>query len=186
VAVIKDGYLQQVDTPQTLYNEPTNVFVAAFIGSPSMNLYEATLDGTTLRLGSQTLTLDAAAFDRRPALRSFHDKKLIVGIRPEDFEDASLVDGSTPERRLTATVNLTEALGSDIMVHFAVDAPMVRSGDPDAAEEAGTTSVGRFDPRSRVRLGDVVEIAVTLENLHYFDPDTRLAVPLGISMKEAS
>jgi multiple sugar transport system ATP-binding protein len=179
VAVIKDGYLQQVDTPQKLYNEPTNVFVAAFIGSPSMNLYEAKLEGTTVHLGSQTLTLDDAAFHRRPALKNFEGKPVIVGIRPEDFEDASLVDGTTPERRLSVGVRLTEALGSDIMVHFDVDAPPVRSGDPDAAEEPGTTAVGRFDPRSQVRPGEVVEVAVTIENMHFFDPDSRLAIPRG-------
>jgi multiple sugar transport system ATP-binding protein len=179
VAVIKDGYLQQVDTPQNLYDKPNNVFVAAFIGSPSMNLYEATLEGSVLRLGSQTLSLDEHAFDRRPALRGFDGRKLIVGIRPEDFEDATFVDGTTPERRLIAPVNLTEALGSEIMVHFALDAHTVDSGDPDAVDEAGTDAVGRFNPRSRVRAGEVIEIAVTTENLHFFDPDTRLTITEG-------
>jgi multiple sugar transport system ATP-binding protein len=179
VAVIKDGHLQQVDAPKNLYDRPLNVFVAAFIGSPSMNLYEAKLEGTVLRLGSQSLTLDAAAFGRRPALRSFDGRTVIVGIRPEDFEDASLVSGVTRERCLTAKVSLTEALGSDVMVHFVLDAPKVESGDPDAPDDSGAAAVGRFDPRSQVRPGDVIEIAVTTENLHFFDPDTRLAIAQG-------
>jgi multiple sugar transport system ATP-binding protein len=176
VAVIKDGYLQQVDTPQNLYDRPANVFVAAFIGSPSMNLYEATLEGSTLRFGSQTLGLDDNTFDRRPALRGYDGKQLILGIRPEDFEDAALAGDVAPVRRLTAMVNLTEALGSEVMVHFHLDAPSVHSGDPDAADQTGTDAVGRFNPRTRVRPGEIVEIAVTTENLHFFDPNTRLSL----------
>jgi multiple sugar transport system ATP-binding protein len=179
VAVIKDGYLQQVDTPQNLYDKPVNVFVAAFIGSPSMNLYEATLDGTTLRLGSQTLMLHDQAFERRPGLRAYDGEKLIVGIRPEDFEDATLAEVTTPDDRITANVTLTEALGSEIMVHFELDAPTVDSGDPDAVEETAADAVGRFNPRSRVRAGEIVEIAVTTENLHFFDPQTRLTITEG-------
>jgi multiple sugar transport system ATP-binding protein len=179
VAVIKDGFLQQVDSPQNLYDKPVNVFVAAFIGSPSMNLYEATLDGMTLRIGSQTLTLDDGAFDRRPGLRAYDGKQLIVGIRPEDFEDATLAESTSPDRRLTAAVTLTEALGSEIMVHFELDATTVDSGDPDAVEESGTDAVGRFNPRSRVRMGEIIEIAVTTENLHFFDPETRLTILEG-------
>jgi len=183
VAVLKDGYLQQVDTPQNLYDHPTNVFVAAFIGSPSMNLYEAKVEGHTLRLGSQTLALEPVMFDRYPTLSSYDGRNLIVGIRPEDFEDATLAESSVPERRLTAPVALLEALGSEIMVHFSIDAPNVDSGDPDAPDakpvEGQANAVGRFNPRSRVREGEVVEIAVTTENLHFFDPETRLALTEG-------
>ena len=176
VAVIKDGYLQQVDTPQNLYDRPTNVFVAAFIGSPSMNLHEASLAGNTLHLGSQTLELDDATFERRPSLRGYDGKQLIVGIRPEDFDDAALETDVPPGRRLSATVSLTEALGSEIMVHFGLDAPSVDSGDPDAVEETNADAVGRFNPRSHVREGESVEIAVATENLHFFDPQTRLTL----------
>ncbi|MFT6764276.1 MAG: multiple sugar transport system ATP-binding protein, partial [Candidatus Aldehydirespiratoraceae bacterium] len=106
VAVLKDGYLQQVDTPQNLYDRPDNVFVAAFIGSPSMNLYEASIDlvdgGGVVRLGSQTLTIDAAVFAARPALQSC-TAKIIVGIRPEDYEDAAMVDHDTSGKQLTST-----------------------------------------------------------------------------------
>jgi multiple sugar transport system ATP-binding protein len=182
VAVIKDGYLQQVDTPQNLYDKPGTVFVAAFIGSPSMNLFEGELsfngDGATVKLGNQTLSLSPETLTSRPALRSYDGKKVVVGIRPEDFEDVALAgnvrDGST----LKSQVQLIEALGSELMVHFQLDAPTVDSGDPDAVEEAGVTAntVGRFHPRSRARIGDTAEIAVTTENMHFFDRDTRLAI----------
>ena len=183
VAVLKDGFLQQVDTPQNLYDHPANVFVAAFIGSPSMNLYEARIEGHTLRLGSQSLALEQSLFGRYPTLNSYDGRNLIVGIRPEDFEDATLAESSDPERRLAAPVTLLEALGSEIMVHFSIDAPNVDSGDPDAPDstpvEGQANAVGRFNPRSRVRMGEVIEIAVTTENLHFFDPQTRLALTEG-------
>jgi multiple sugar transport system ATP-binding protein len=182
VAVIKAGYLQQVDTPQVLYDRPANVFVAAFIGSPSMNLYDAsiTIDGDAARvqLGSQSLAIPAQTLVSRPALREYHGKRIILGIRPEDFEDASLASYFTAGTGIKGEVQLLEALGSEIMVHFRIDAPTVDSGDPDAVEEQGTSAnaVGRFHPRSRVKPGDTAEIAVNAENLHFFDHDTRLAI----------
>ncbi len=139
VAVLKDGFLQQVDTPQKLYDKPDNVFVAAFIGSPSMNLYEATLDlsGDTgvVHVGGQNLTIGSEVLDHRPALRGFDGQPIILGIRPEDFEDAAMVEHDTTGRQLTSNVRLIEALGSELMVHFDIDARTVDSGDPDAVEE---------------------------------------------------
>ena len=176
VAVLKDGYLQQVDTPQSLYDRPANVFVAAFIGSPSMNLYEAALSGSSIRLGSHDLELPSAVLERRPALRRYDGGKIIVGIRPEDFEDAELAD-RRDNGTVTAPVRLTESLGSEIVVHFGFDAQRVDPGDPDAVEEVGeTSSVARFDRRSRCRVGDRSEIAVAVENLHFFDPISRTSV----------
>jgi multiple sugar transport system ATP-binding protein len=182
VAVLKDGYLQQVDSPQRLYDHPDNVFVAAFIGSPSMNLFEATIDvaggGAIVLLGTQTLTLGPEVFDARPALRGFDGQKVIVGIRPEDFEDAAMVEHDTTGRQLTSTVGLIEALGSELMVHFDIDARKVDSGDPDAAEDptTGSNTVGRFHPRSKVRMRDQVSVAVATENMHFFDPASHLAI----------
>ncbi len=180
VAVLKDGYLQQVDTPQNLYDRPDNVFVAAFIGSPSMNLYEATIsthdNGATVQLGDQTLNVGPEVLSARPRLRDYTN--VIVGIRPEDFEDAAMVDADTTGRQITSTVRLIEALGSELMVHFDINARVVDSGDPDAVEEAegGSNAVGRFNPRSVVRMrGDVV-VAVATENMHFFDPETRLSI----------
>ena len=182
VAVIKDGYLQQVDSPQNLYDRPANIFVAAFIGSPSMNLFEGQLsfqgDSGAIKIGSQTLTLAPESLAARPALRNYDGKRLVVGIRPEDFEDVKFAGDVREGATLKSEVQLIEALGSEIMVHFSLDAPTVDSGDPDAVEEAGVTAntVGRFHPRSRVRIGEAVEIAVTTENMHFFDHDTRLAI----------
>ena len=184
VAVIKDGYLQQVDTPQNLYDRPVNVFVAAFIGSPSMNLYDGvvTFDGDrgSVRLGSHTLALGPEVLAARPALRGYSGRNVVVGIRPEDFEDAEFAGDAPADRRLSAPVRLIEALGSEVMVHFTIDAPTVDSGDPDAPDtqpvDGQANAVGRFNPRSRARSGDVAEIAVSTENLHFFDMDSRLAI----------
>ncbi len=184
VAVIKDGYLQQVDTPQNLYDRPVNVFVAAFIGSPSMNLYSATLsvhdDGGTIKFGGHELQLAPESFAARPALRNYNGKQVVVGIRPEDFEDAAHAGDVVPGRTVTAPVQLLESLGSEIMVHFALDASKVDSGDPDAPEASGvadkSNAVGRFHPRSRVRAGDTATIAVATENMHFFDLDTHKAI----------
>ena len=184
VAVLKDGYLQQVGAPQHLYDEPTNVFVAAFIGSPSMNLYEGvlTLDGTnTIAIGDQTVAVAPETLERRPALKNYNGQRVIVGIRPEDFEDSSVATGVPADRRIKATVRLVEALGSELMVHFELgDASRVNSGDPDAPEEllgAGVANaVARFSPRSRVSVDQEVEIAVACENLHFFDVQTHEAI----------
>jgi len=177
VAVIKDGYLQQVDTPQNLYDHPTNVFVAAFIGSPSMNLYDGELtfgdgDAGSVKIGSQHLAVAPEALAKRPGLRAFDGKHVVVGIRPEDFEDAA-VESGPEDRRLKAQVRLVEALGSELMVHFAIDATKVNSGDPDAPEETVgegvANAVARFSPRSTARVDDDVEITVATENMHFFD-----------------
>ena len=175
VAVLKDGHLQQVVVPEELYRRPSNVFVAAFIGSPSMNLHEATLRGTKLELGSHELTLPDSVFASRPALRDQDGSPVIVGIRPEDFEDAALATADRSTSTVAAKVTLTEALGPEIIVHFTLDAPRVDPGDPDAVDELSEhTAVGRFDPRSRVATGETIHIAVNCENLHFFDPSTRL------------
>jgi multiple sugar transport system ATP-binding protein len=184
VAVLKDGYLQQVDTPQNLYDRPDNVFVGAFIGSPSMNLYEGQADvsgdGGSVTFGSHTIGLDEHVLAARPGLKGYDGKPVIVGIRPEDFEDAAMVDGVPEHRRLTSKVTLIEALGSEIMVHFRLDAKTVDSGDPDAAEESTSSNaanaVGRFNPRSRARIGDNIDVAVAIENVHFFDAETRKAI----------
>ena len=182
VAVIKDGYLQQVDTPQRLYDRPQNVFVAAFIGSPSMNLYDASLtvsgQGGSIQLGSQSIPLSPQSLVDRPALNNYDGRRIILGIRPEDFEDAELDSDGHPT--INAPITLLEALGAEIMVHFRIDANTVDSGDPDAVEEAGgegsANAVGRFNPRSKVRPGDTAQLAVATENLHFFDVDTREAI----------
>jgi multiple sugar transport system ATP-binding protein len=181
VCVLKDGYFQQVDTPQNLYDNPTNVFVAAFIGSPSMNLYEATVEahdggGGSVTFGSQTVSFGQEVLTKFPELVGYAGRKVVLGIRPEDFEDASLVAGSDESRRIKGHVNLVEALGSELMVHFSIDAPTVNSGDPDAPEkelgEGIANAVARFNPRSPVKADHSVEMVVATENVHFFDAET--------------
>ena len=184
VAVIKDGYLQQVDAPQNLYESPTNVFVAAFIGSPSMNLYDAALtadgDSGGVEIGSQRVALSPETLTKRPALRSYSGQHIVVGIRPEDIEDAATAADDSTDRRLRATVKLVEALGSELMIHLAIDAKTVNSGDPDAPEEllgeGVANAVARFSPRSRVGIDENIEIAVAAENMHFFDSQTHDAI----------
>jgi len=184
VAVLKDGYLQQVGAPQQLYDEPTNVFVAAFIGSPSMNLYEGllSLDGDqSVTVGSQRVALAPETLARHPGLQKYAGQNVVVGIRPEDFEDAAVATSAPPDRRVKAKVRLVEALGSELVVHFELDdAKRVNSGDPDAPEEllgeGVANAVARFSPRSRVNVDQDVEISVASENLHFFDVQEHKAI----------
>ncbi|THK38396.1 sn-glycerol-3-phosphate ABC transporter ATP-binding protein UgpC [Ensifer sp. MPMI2T] len=175
VAVLKGGVLQQIDTPKNLYDRPINAFVAAFIGSPSMNLYEASLFGEELRLGSQIIRLPAEVFAARPALRSSGERTVVVGIRPEDMDDASIAPSSA---EIQAAVTLVEGLGAETVVHLAIDAPWVDAGDPDAIAEIGhqRSAVGRFSPKTAVRIGDHARVALNAANLHFFDPETRTSI----------
>jgi len=183
VAVIKGGVLQQVDTPQRLYDRPDNVFVAAFIGSPSMNLFEGRLEasgqGASLALGSQSLAIPPSVLERRPGLASRLGRTVIFGVRPEDMDDAALGEGAEASQVCRAEVALVEALGADLLVHLVIDAPRVDSGDPDAPADASTIAanlVARFSPRSRARAGDRVDIAVAVERISFFDAQTRLSI----------
>ena len=176
VAVIKDGILQQVDTPQNLYDHPDNIFVAAFIGSPSMNLYEATVTGSTMQLGSHSIELAEV-----PAgVAALEGRTVVVGIRPEDMADANLVDGDTTGLVVSATASLVESLGSEIMVHFEIDARGVDAGDPDVLEELSdeevAEAVARFNPRSKARAGEPISAVFDIERLHFFDLETGLAL----------
>jgi len=194
VAVMRKGELQQVDDPQTLYERPLNLFVGGFIGSPAMNMIEATIgreNGTFVaKAGSQSLALDQETLASHPALAGYEGREVILGIRPEQLEDAALASESPTDRRLRGKVTLREALGSEIMVHFDIDAKPAMTEhvrelaeDTDAIavqqlgdEQAKTTMVGRFGARSRVREGDEAEVAVDTRSLHFFDPATSLGI----------
>ncbi|MEO7130502.1 MAG: sn-glycerol-3-phosphate ABC transporter ATP-binding protein UgpC [Dermatophilaceae bacterium] len=185
VAVMSKGLLQQVDNPQTLYDHPVNLFVAGFIGSPAMNLMRARLerdDGhLTILLGDQRLTVPESVLAEREGLRERIGTEVVVGIRPEDMEDADM--SGTDTNVLTSTAELVEAMGSDVMVHFIVAAARV---DPSDAAEAAleahpsagvasasgdqTTVTARCSPRTEARRGQPVRIAVDTRRLHYFDP----------------
>jgi multiple sugar transport system ATP-binding protein len=189
VAVMRKGELQQVAPPQDLYDHPDNLFVAGFIGSPAMNMLEATLERANGSLvavaGSQRIELGESTLQSRPALPSFEGRSVILGIRPEDLEDAALEGDGAPS--MTGEVVLREALGAEVMVHFTVDATaavtdetkeLARDVGAEGVAEGGplkgggTVIVGRFGARSRVREGDTTEVVVDTRNLHFFDPDT--------------
>jgi multiple sugar transport system ATP-binding protein len=194
VAVMRKGELQQVDAPQELYDRPVNLFVGGFIGSPAMNMVEATLErangALSAALGGQRIALGDETLSSRPALRGYEGRKVILGIRPEDLEDAALEPQAPGDRRLRGTVELREALGSEIMVHFTVDAPPALTEDVrELAQDAGdervaqqeegageTTMVGRFGARSEVKQGDTAEVVVDTRALHFFDPETGLGI----------
>jgi multiple sugar transport system ATP-binding protein len=189
VAVMRKGELQQVADPQELYDRPVNLFVGGFIGSPAMNMLEATLErqngSLVANFGKQSLELSHAAVSARRALEDYVGKPVVVGIRPEHLDDASLArDDSQP--KLRGNVVLREALGSEIMVHFIVDARPALTEDvrelaedvggdlPDAAQES--TLVARFNARSRVREGEEADVAVETSELHFFDPESGLGI----------
>jgi len=183
VAVIHDGLLHQIADPTTLYERPTNLFVAGFIGSPTMNLRLGRLvagtDGWGVELGTKRLPLPASVVNEQSALARFEGRDVVVGIRPEAMEDAAII-GDSGGPRLSVDVELTEALGSDLLVHFPLDAKPVDLGDPDALDELDETPllVARVDPRSRIAAGDRIELTVDTGRLHFFDPATQLAVPV--------
>jgi multiple sugar transport system ATP-binding protein len=204
VAVMRKGELQQVAPPQELYDRPANIFVGGFIGSPAMNLVEARLEGENGDLaavvGSARLKLDEASLSSRPGLAGFEGKKVIVGIRPEHLEDAALRESSA-DRRLKGKVELREALGSELMVHIAIDAaPALTEEVQELAEDAGTTAeelggggdthhtvvVGRFSADSKVREDQDAEIAVDTRSLHFFNPETGEAIYDAQETKGAS
>lgn len=196
VAVMRKGMLQQVDTPQSLYEHPTNLFVAGFIGSPAMNLLEASLvpaDGSlAIKLAGFQLPVPDEVIAERPDLRQFEGRKVIVGIRPEDMEDASLISDAPAERRISSTVELREALGSDVVVHFPIDAPPPTTEEAidlaadvgqeviDRVQQTAATSrsnvIARLNPRTRADQGEPIELVVDTHRLHFFDPDTGLGI----------
>jgi multiple sugar transport system ATP-binding protein len=196
VAVMRKGELQQVASPQDLYDQPVNLFVGGFIGSPAMNLLEAKLErvdgGLKAVAGSQQITLGEETFSARPALKSYEGRDVILGIRPEDLEDATLEPDTATGQVIEGEVELTEALGSEIMVHFRMDArPAITDEVRELQEDAGTTEgigtpsqdeggqtimVGRFGARSRAKKGDKVKVAVDTRALHVFDRETGLGI----------
>jgi len=187
VVVLRDGYLQQVGAPKELYERPVNLFVAEFIGSPAMNLVGADIvrDNGTLRavFGANSLSLEA-----RPELGPYAGRRVILGIRPEDLDDAS-VTGRGESGTIAAVLDIREDLGSEIFVHFGVEAPPVRGEDVEAAlgEEAleatsdqvrrkGSLFTARVSRETHAREGDVLELAVNASRLHFFDTESGTAI----------
>ena len=174
VAVLRDGRIQQVDTPQALYRNPVNLVVAAFIGSPAMNLVEARLDGDAVEIGSHRFVLPP---EHRPARAG----AVVVGVRPESLQDAAFADPSLPQ--LEAEVAVLEDLGSDVHVIFPVDAPRVDTEElrERADEEAliagdGAVFTARVDARTSARVGGTIRLALDPAGLYWFDPESGAAL----------
>jgi multiple sugar transport system ATP-binding protein len=191
VCVIRGGVLQQVDTPQNLFDRPVNLFVGGFIGSPSMNIVAAKLlrddGGTAVMFAEYRLPISEDVVRARPEIEAYLGRDVIFGLRPSDFEEASLVDESWA--KMPVTTHATEALGSEIHVIFIIDAPPVEHKDlvdlAPKAEEGGATIplyegksvwTARVDAHIQVRAGDRIELGVDTRNLYFFDPDSGLAI----------
>jgi multiple sugar transport system ATP-binding protein len=189
VCVLRDGKLQQVDSPQRLFDAPVNLFVAGFIGSPAMNFVTATAvrdDGPAVVFAGHRLPIPPAVVDARPGLERFFGRELILGVRPSDFEDAALADPGWATMPVEARV--TEELGSEIHVIFTIDAPIVQHAslsqaisdedDDSAIALAGGESqwTARVAARSHVKPGQRLDLALDTSNLHFFDPEDGLAI----------
>jgi multiple sugar transport system ATP-binding protein len=190
VAVMRDGVLQQVDTPQHLYDAPKNLFVASFVGSPAMNLFEAAVvrEGGRLvcRVGETEIELPSDVLAERPSLAGYEGRRVALGIRPEDIREAGEWDGA----RLRGRILLVESLGSELLIHIEVAAtPLERSDLVDTAAqppgpslgvddaERSVTLLGRFDRHLLLSPGEAVEVAIDPRLLHFFDLETGIAIP---------
>ncbi len=185
VAVLNKGYLMQVAAPQELYDHPDNVFVAGFIGSPSMNLMEGALDGTAedpkITIGEVTVSIPSID---ESELSNYIGKTIVVGLRPEDMEDATTVDNPAADRTFSTKARLVESLGSEIIVHFGLNAePYVVADAIDDEAEKGlsnehdtATFVARVSPRSPVRNDADIDLVIDTDRFHYFDIDSGNAI----------
>jgi multiple sugar transport system ATP-binding protein len=190
VAVMRDGELQQVDTPQRLYDSPANLFVASFVGSPPMNLFEAVVESDNgrlvCRIGDTELELPADVSSARPSLANYTGSRVAIGIRPEDVRESSGWDGA----RVRGRILLVESLGSEQLVHIEIAAtPLERSDLVDTAAQApspslgvddaerSVTLLGRFDRHLLLSPGEAVEVAIDPRLLHFFDLDSGVAIP---------
>jgi len=198
VAVMRGGLLQQVDAPQVLYERPRNLFVAEFIGSPAMNVVMADLvrsEGDVwVHFGDQRLLLDPSTSDQRPGLSRFEGGRVVMGIRPEDMEDAVLLGETHDDRRMSIVCDIREDMGSEVYVHFNIPGEPVASKEvveamvTDAPEDAearlaaerargaGVSFVARLDRTTGARERQPLELDVDVKRLHFFDPDTGLGV----------
>jgi multiple sugar transport system ATP-binding protein len=182
VAVMSKGFLQQVDTPQNLYDSPNNLFVATFIGSPQMNLMVGALEIgelSTIKMGPSSISIPGQTLSERPALRNYHGRDVVVGVRPENLGDAAM-EGDVPiHQTIEAEVILREGLGSEVVTHANLDArpPAIATAAGESISTAsGVPLVARLDPRTTIARGDRARFSVATDRLHFFDAETGLAI----------
>jgi multiple sugar transport system ATP-binding protein len=185
VAVMRRGCVEQVDRPQALYDRPANLFVAGFIGSPAMNLVRSTLtatgDAVYVQLGPARLRVPNELLERRPRLREHIGQELIIGIRPEDIEDAAFVPGVNGDRSFEVTIALAEPMGAEVVAHFPLAARSIANSEPVAELVAGgadgeASMTARLAPRTSAEAGVPLRLAVDVERLHFFDAETEQAI----------
>jgi multiple sugar transport system ATP-binding protein len=197
VAVLRGGLLQQVDSPQNLYTRPANLFVAEFIGSPAMNLVQGTLvtlnGGLGVRFGDHLLQVAERSVKERPALASYLEREIVVGIRPEDIEDADHVREPNADQTLSVVTDLREDMGAEVVLHFSVRAEAVRATEvvealeheefeamKERALRQGVPFIARVDRLTGAREGEVSRLFVDVEHLHFFDPESGLGIYDGV------
>jgi len=180
IAVLRDGALQQVDTPERVYQRPANQFVAGFIGSPAMNIVNARLTRANRSLvasfGDHSLEVDNELVAERPALLAYEGKDVVLGIRPEDLEDAAFIAEVRPGRTLEGVCSLREALGSEELLHFPVAAEANEGVPIGPLEGKYAMLLARVDPQSKMREGDRLRLVADTKRLHFFDPATGRAI----------
>jgi len=178
VAVIHGGVLQQVATPQELYGRPANLFVAGFIGSPAMNLVNARLErdeqsaGLTVAFGTHRLPVPAPVAAGHPVLGEYLGREIVLGIRPENMQDAELAHGADAEAIIKLPVKLREELGSEVQIHGAIGTAAHVSGDEAEDVRSLATMVARMNPKTVIREGEVARVLVDTEALHFFDRES--------------
>jgi multiple sugar transport system ATP-binding protein len=191
VAVMNRGVLQQVDAPQDMYDRPANLFVAGFIGSPAMNMVDAVVrrseGGGAVEFAGISLHVPEETFRQRPALAARDGSRVVLGIRPEDIEDPQFINDRLEGSDIRVVVDIREAMGSEVYVHFGVDAPPVITDEtidlaadaellPEVDDAAQTSFVARLNPRTSAQRGQPITLQVDTRRLHFFDRDTGEAI----------
>ena len=176
IAVMRDGTLQQVDTPDRVYQRPANQFVAGFIGSPAMNMADGRLtrvDGRLLvSFGEHTLPVADELLAEHPAILGYEGKDVVLGIRPEDLEDAAVMSDAPADRVLATVCSLREALGSEVLVHFLVATDSATCSPTRRVAQAHRSSLASIRRRCARRRGSLLRLVVDTRHLHFFDPDS--------------
>jgi multiple sugar transport system ATP-binding protein len=180
IAVMRGGALQQVDTPERVYQRPANQFVAGFIGSPAMNMVMGRVMRADGRLfvgfGEHSLAIDDDLIAERPGIRAYEGQDVVLGIRPEDIEEAAFSASAPPERTIATVCSLREALGSEVLVHFPALASAAGTDTVEPLGDASAIFVARLDAQTTAREGEQLSLVVDTRRLHFFDPASGLAV----------